>query len=34
MQTITRLPSTDGIEFSSADLDGWIKTGGNPEMKT
>ena len=34
MQSIVRLPDTTGIEPSTADLDGWIKTEGNPSMKT
>jgi uncharacterized protein len=34
MPTITRLPSTDGIECSTADLDGWVVTEGAPSMKT
>ncbi|MFZ1467386.1 MAG: cupin domain-containing protein [Paracoccaceae bacterium] len=35
MQTITKLPaSTDGIEPVVGDLDGWVRTAGNPETKT
>ena len=34
MQTITRLPATTGASPSTDDLDGWIKTDGNPQMKT
>ena len=34
MQSITRLPSTDGITPSTADLDGWVVTEGTPSMKT
>ena len=33
MQTITKLPSTDGIAPVVGDLDGWVKTEGNPEMR-
>jgi uncharacterized protein len=34
MQTITRLPDTSTLTPSTADLDGWVKTAGNPQMKT
>ena len=34
MQTITKLPSTDGIAPATGDLDGWIVTEGKPSMKT
>jgi uncharacterized protein len=34
MQSITKLPTTDGIEPSTADLDGWVKIAGEPRMKT
>jgi uncharacterized protein len=34
MQSITRLPSTDGIAPATADLDGWVVTEGTPSMKT
>ena len=34
MQSITKLPATTGSEPSTADLDGWVKTEGNPSMKT
>ena len=34
MQSITKLPPTDGIEPSTADLDGWVVTEGSPSMKT
>ena len=34
MQSITKLPPTDGIEPATADLDGWVVTEGNPSMKT
>ena len=34
MQTIIRLPSTEGITPATADLDGWIVTEGSPGMKT
>jgi uncharacterized cupin superfamily protein len=34
MQSITRLPPTDGIEPSTDILDGWVVTEGNPQMKT
>jgi uncharacterized cupin superfamily protein len=34
MQTIVKLPSTEGQEPSTADLDGWVVTEGSPSMKT
>ena len=34
MQTIIRLPSTEGITPATADLDGWVVTEGSPSMKT
>jgi uncharacterized cupin superfamily protein len=34
MQTIVKLPATTGMEPSTDDLDGWIKTAGSPAMKT
>lgn len=34
MQSITKLPSTEGIDPSTADLDGWVVTEGSPRMKT
>jgi uncharacterized cupin superfamily protein len=34
MQTITKLPPTDGLTPSEATLDGWIVTAGTPSMKT
>ena len=34
MQTVTRLPSTDGHAPITTDLDGWKKIDGNPAMKT
>ncbi|MBY0351957.1 cupin domain-containing protein [Tabrizicola sp.] len=34
MQSITKLPPTDGIEPASGDLDGWVVTEGSPSMKT
>ena len=34
MQTVIKLTSTDGIEPSTADLDGWVVTEGTPNMKT
>ena len=34
MQTIVKLPVTTGMEPSTDDLDGWIKTAGSPAMKT
>lgn len=34
MQTIVKLGSTDGVTPSTDDLDGWVKTAGNPQMKT
>ncbi len=34
MQTVVKLASTEGLEPSTADLDGWIVTEGSPKMKT
>ena len=34
MQTVIKLPATQGIDPSTADLDGWIVTEGSPSMKT
>ncbi len=34
MQTVTKLPSTNGLTPSTATLDGWVVTAGNPQMKT
>jgi len=34
MQTIVKLSATQGMEPSTDDLDGWIKTAGSPAMKT
>jgi hypothetical protein len=34
MQTIVKLPSTDGITPSTDILDGWVVTEGNPQMRT
>ena len=34
MQTVVKLASTEGLEPSTADLDGWIVTEGSPSMKT
>jgi uncharacterized protein len=34
MQSITKLPSTDGIAPVTDDLEGWVKIAGNPAMKT
>ena len=34
MHSITKQPSTDGIEPATADLDGWVVTEGSPRMKT
>lgn len=34
MQTITKLPPTDGIEPATDDLDGWVVIDGTPSMKT
>lgn len=34
MQTIVKLGSTDGLTPDTNDLDGWVKTEGNPQMKT
>jgi uncharacterized protein len=34
VQSITRLPSTDGIDPATGDLDGWVVTEGTPSMKT
>ncbi len=34
MQSITKLPSTDGHDPSTGDLDGWVVTEGKPSMKT
>ena len=34
MQTIVKLPVTTGMEPSTDDLAGWIKTAGSPAMKT
>ena len=34
MQTVIKLPSTEGKEPSTADLDGWVVTEGSPSMKT
>lgn len=34
MQTVIKLPPTEGFEPSTADLDGWVVTEGSPKMKT
>ncbi len=34
MQSVTRLPPTDGIEPSTAILEGWVVTDGDPQMQT
>lgn len=34
MQTVTRLPSTHGLDPITDDLEGWTKVEGNPTMKT
>lgn len=34
MQSIVKLPATTGTDPSTADLDGWVRTAGNPQMKT
>lgn len=34
MQTVTRLPDTAAATPSTATLDGWVVTAGNPEMKS
>lgn len=34
MQSVVKLTSTEGLEPSTADLDGWIVTEGSPKMKT
>ncbi|MCB2135571.1 MAG: cupin domain-containing protein [Rhodobacteraceae bacterium] len=34
MQTIVKLGPTDGLTPDTNDLDGWVKTSGNPKMKT
>lgn len=34
MQTVTKLPSTTGLDPITADLDGWVVTQGTPSMKT
>lgn len=34
MQSITRLPPTDGIDPAIGDLDGWVVTEGTPSMQT
>jgi hypothetical protein len=34
MQTVTRLPATSTVAPSTATLDGWIVTAGNPQMTT
>ena len=34
MQTVTKLPITEGLTPSTAILDGWVVTAGNPQMKT
>ena len=34
MQTVTKLPSTQDLTPSTAILDGWVVTAGDPQMKT
>ena len=34
MQTVVKLAPTAGTEPSTAILDGWVVTEGNPQMKT
>ena len=34
MQTVIKLPPTQGFDPSTDDLDGWVVTEGSPSMKT